>query len=504
MDRMKILFCQHNLTIESDRRHVHRPTISLPLGILSMTAYLRMKKWKGEMEIYDARISGLVRKLENGDIVFGDIDDEIEESIKKSNPDVVAISNMFSWQIGNAFQMAKIAKKACPKTIVIFGGPHASSFPEETLGEEAIDYVVMGEGEERIYQILLALQNNEEVQIQGVLGKIEDKELLRKNHKGEIVKKAPINFINHLDELPLPAYDMVDVDRYLELQTRGFSPRPFELGKRAFTLLTSRGCPHQCVFCSIQATMGYKWRYHSPEYVQKHIDLIVDQYGCDFIHFEDDNFTHDPDRYDAGIESLLKREKKIKWDTPNGIRGDTWTPERVKKTKESGCQMLTVAIESAVQDVIDKVVKKRLDLSKVVDLMKYCSAENLRLNAFYVIGLPGETKENILHTLNYALESYRKYNVLPSVNLAKALPGTELFDNVIENHLYEDKIEFKPNEITTEEFDPKWISDKYAWFKRELYKLRLLKSMKSKNEFFNNVKILYDKIKGKISQRRVA
>ena len=154
---MKILFCQHNVTIKEQDKLVHRPTIDLPLGILYMASYLRGKDWPGEIEIYDARLSGLVNKLPNGDLVFGDLDDVIEKNIKESNPDIIAISNMFSWQVTNAFEMAKTAKKACPNAIVVIGGPHASSFPEETLGEDCIDYVVMGEGEERIYNLLTTL-----------------------------------------------------------------------------------------------------------------------------------------------------------------------------------------------------------------------------------------------------------------------------------------------------------------------------------------------------------
>jgi len=484
---MKVLFCQHNLDIVSENKHIHNPNISLPLGILHMAACLRERSWPGKIEIYDARLSGRVNKCPNGDIIFGDLDDEIAIRIKNSNPDVVAISNMFSWQISNAFRMAKIAKKVCPNAIVVIGGPHASSFPEETLAEPGIDYVVMGEGEERFYELLLALYKKEEVTIQGVLGKVEDKRLLKQN------KKEPISFIKKLDDLPLPAYDMVDVGRYMMLQSNGFSPRPYEWGKRAFTIHTSRGCPHQCVFCSIQATMGYKFRYHSPEYVQKHIDLIVEKYGCDFIHFEDDNFTHDTERYDGIINSLLERKKKIRWDTPNGIRGDYWTLERVKKTKESGCQYLTVAIESAVQNVVDKVVKKRLDLKQVSNLMDYCREVDLRLNAFYVIGLPGETKDDILETLSYAIKSYKEHNVTPCVNLAKALPGTELYDNAIENHLYKGRLEYKANEITTGEFDPQWIEQQHKKFRRSIKIAQLIKNFISPN--FYMVRVVYEKLR---------
>ena len=490
---MKVLFCQHNLYIVSGNKHIHNPTISLPLGILSMAAVLREHLWPGEIEIYDARLSGHITEFPNGDIVFGDLDNVIEKRIIDSNPNIIAISNMFSWQISNAFRMAKIAKKACPNAIVVIGGPHASSFPEETLKETGIDYVVMGEGEERFYELLMAIYKKEEISIQGVLGKIEDKKLLKPN------KKAPINFINKLDDLPFPAYDMVDVDRYMMLQSNGFSPRPYEWGKRAFTLLTSRGCPHQCVFCSIQATMGYKWRYHSPEYVQKHIDLIVEKYGCDFIHFEDDNFTHNPERYDEIIDSLIKRKKRIRWDTPNGIRGDTWTFERVKKTKESGCQYLTVAIESGVQNVLDKVVKKRLDLKQVSKLMDYCLTAKLRLNAFFIIGLPGETKDDILKTLDYAIKSYKEYNMTPCVFLAKALPGTELYENTINNHLYQDKIEFKPNEIITKEFEPQWIAQQYKIFQRKLKIIKIIKYLFSPNIYM--IKVVYEKIRVMLALR---
>ena len=249
--------------------------------------------------------------------------------------------------------------------------------------------------------------------------------------------------------------------------------------------------------------MGYKWRYHSPENIQEHIDLITKEYGCDYLHFEDDNFTHDPERFDEIIEMLIQRNEEIKWDTPNGIRGDTWTFERVKKSKESGCQYLTVAIESAVQHVIDKVVKKKLDLNSVTQLMEYCQDLDLTLNAFYIIGLPGETKDDIMFTLNYALNCYDKYDVLPVVNLAKVLPGTELYENTVSNHLYTDKLEFKPNEITTEEFNPEWIAKQYAWFRRELNKIRIIKSLKSPKELRKSFQIFFDKINDKMALHRL-
>ena len=346
----------------------------------------------------------------------------------------------------------------------------------------------MGEGEERMFEFLNCLEQGRKVAISGVLGKEDDLKLLRPN------KKNPIGFIKDLDNLPIPAYDLVDVNRYLYLQNSGFSPRPYEFGKRAFSILTSRGCPHQCVFCSIQATMGYKWRHNSPEYVKKHIKYISEKYNCDFIHFEDDNFTYDPQRYDMILDDLLKMDKKIPWNTPNGIRGDSWTYERVIKTKQSGCQYLTVAIESSVQGVLDNIVKKKLNIDEVKKLIKFCQKAKLRLTAFYVIGLPGETKDNIMDTITFALDQWDRYGVLPCINIVKALPGTELYDQVIANKYYNRELKFKPNEIVTKDFDPIWIEEKYTWAMRQIKLIRYKRVLRNPFEVFYLVKVLKEKL----------
>ncbi len=312
---MKILFIIPNLLI-SYKEFAAAPYVTLPLGVLSIAAFLRSVGWDGEMEIYDARLSA--KRLRNavGEELFGDSDDEMKAFLAASKADVIAISNMFTSQFSRALMVARLAKEACPDCITVIGGPHVSAFPEESIKESSVDYVVMGEGEERFYYLLENLKKKSERHvIQGVLKDESDMGLLRPN------PKARICFLQDIDSLPLPAYDMVDVERYFTLQSSGYSPRPREWGKRAVTLITSRGCPHQCIFCSIHATMGYKWRPHSVEYVMNHIRLLQDRYEIDFIHFEDDNFSHDPERYDQIVDGLLGLSTSIRWDTPNGIRG---------------------------------------------------------------------------------------------------------------------------------------------------------------------------------------
>ncbi len=462
------------------------PQISIPLGILSIAARLRESDLPGTIEIYDARLSANVHELADGSVIFGDSNEEVSTRIHTSNPDVIGISNMFTEQFPRALALAALAKRVCPNVIVVMGGPHVSSFPLKVLAEPNIDFIVMGEGEYRMEKLMACLEASERPEIEGVMGSASDSEFLRPH------KKVPISFIDDVDDLPLPAYDLIDVDRYFHLQSSGYSPRPREWGKRCVTLLTSRGCPHSCVFCSIHATMGYKWRYHSAPYVEKHIRFLMDKYQIDFIHFEDDNFTHSTDRYDEILDVLLSLRPNIRWDTPNGVRADTWTRDRVRRTRESGCQYLTIAIESAVQRVIDKVIGKHLDLSQVDTVMADCQAQGLRLNAFYVIGFPGESLEEIHRTVRFALDRYRRFGVYPSMNIAMALPGTELHDQVVEQNLITTDLTYGTNQITTGEFDPPTLRRVFRYYTRMKIAIFFLRSLTSFRDFKYNVRLVFN------------
>ena len=216
---------------------------------------------------------------------------------------------------------------------------------------------------------------------------------------------------------------------------------------------------------------------YTADYVKRHLTYLIDHYQIDYVHFEDDNFTHDPVRDEEILDVLLELPKSIRWDTPNGIRGDTWTLDLVKKTKRSGCQYLIVAIESGVQRVIDEVVKKRLDLSKVDDLMRFCKSEKLKLFAFYVAGLPGESRDDLQATMTYALERFRRYDVLPTINKVKTLPGTELHEIVSEGKFYGDEMSDEENTLYTPEFDPQLIDHLFAGYFRRLMVIAFLKGL---------------------------
>lgn len=480
---MKLLLCVPNQLVQLDGMKA-RPAVSPPLGVLSIAAYLRESEWCGSVEIYDARMSATFWH-EGDQCIFGDTDEQIESRIRAVKPDFIGISNMFSSQIERAYRFADLARRAAPAATIIIGGPHVSVFPLEALARPSIDYVVVGEGEERLTQLLITLDRGEgKPQIQGVVGEPEDLKLLRPN------PRAPVTFAEPLDKLPLPAYDLVDLEAYFALARRGLSPRFREWGERPISLLTSRGCPHKCVFCSIQTTMGYKFRAHSPNYTLKHITHLAKDYGVDFIHFEDDNLVHDTERYDEIIDFMMTFNPRIKWDTPNGVRGDAWTQQRVCRAKESGCQFLTVAIESGVQRVVDKVVRKRLDLRRVDEMMHYCKKVGLRLHAFYIIGFPGETLSDIRATVAYALDRYWRFGVVPMLQPLIPIPGTDVYDEIAAQGLHNGTIQTEYNQVKTGDFDPEIIQSIYRTYLRKRLIIFALRSFISPRDLAYNVRLI--------------
>jgi radical SAM superfamily enzyme YgiQ (UPF0313 family) len=480
---MKLLLCHPSQKVIFSGVKA-RPAAGPPLGLLYLAAYARETVLLESIEIYDARLSGKIHTCSSGHTIFGDNKNEIEQRIKNSEADVIGISNMFSSQINQAYKMADIARQASPNSVIIIGGPHVTLYPLEALNRPSIDYVIIGEGEERLSLLLNAMISGEQVRIPGVIGKPEDMRLLANN------KKSPVTFIDPMDKLPIPAYDLVDMEAYFRLGEKGYSPRYREWGARPITMLTSRGCPHKCVFCSIQTTMGYKYRYHSTEYVKKHISHLIENYDVDFIHFEDDNFTHSPERYDEIIDYLLTLKPKIMWDTPNGVRGDIWSLSRITKAKKSGCQFLTVAIESAVQNILDNVIRKRLDLAKVQNMIQYCHTEKLRLHAFYIIGFPGETLDDMKSTIEFALAQYNRYGVTPFLQPLIPIPGTEVYQLIEANKYHQGQIDIEYNQVSTPDFTKHQVKELYQNYLKRRMLLFIKRTLTSPTDFLYNIRLV--------------
>lgn len=390
------------------------PAGNLPLGLMYIAAVLQKANYK--VEILDAFMAGEDFQ-ENGEtITFGLDFDKIAQEIRARKPDIVGIAGPFTSQMDNSIKTSNIVKEINPQILTVMGGPHVTLVPKEFLEEiKTVDIAVAGEGEYTLLEIAQYFEGQKQ------LGDIKG---IAYRQNGKVVVNERRQFIDNLDELPYPAYELVDMEQYLSPQKIGY--RSFQ--NRAISMITSRGCPFNCCFCAVHLHMGQGFRANSADYVLDHIRHVVDKYKVKNIFFEDDNLTLDLKRFEAICDGIIKRKIKIGWETPNGVRADCLNMELLRKMKQSGCKSVFVGVESGDQQILDKVVCKSLDLNRVVEFAKNARKIGLKTGAFYIIGFPGETKENMQRTVDFALELKRKYDV--GMHLFAATPsyGTRLYE----------------------------------------------------------------------------
>lgn len=431
---------------------------------------------------YDPKASGKKNKYK-GIVYVGDTFDEIEKRIKNESPDMVAVTNLFSKDFNNAVDICKRVKKVNKKIVTIVGGPHATSLPNDFLEEKSVDLVAIGEGEETIVEVASWLEG-------GI--KLEDiKGIAYRNSKVKKIFNKPRPNISDLNTIGFPDFSCVDLNEYFKINTSGLGPRPLGgQGTRPFSIETSRGCPFQCFFCAARNVAGLRFRPLSSKNVLKHIKHLIDEYGVDYISFEDDNISFDRKRFEEIVDGLIKLKSKLRWGTPNGVRADTILDKNlIKKIKKSGCQYLTVGVESGNQEFLSKVVNKSLDLKVIRKLAKMCCEVDLPLNAFFIIGFPDEKRSQIQDTLNFALELHSSYGLYPFVNFAIPIRGTRMYDICLKKGYLIEKITSKSlaesssfrgkGKISTPEFTPEALSELMREFNRKIFKSSLVRAIKS-------------------------
>ncbi len=235
--------------------------------------------------------------------------------------------------------------------------------------------------------------------------------------------------------------------------------------------------------------MGRNFRAHSADYVLKHIEYVVDRFKVKNIFFEDDNLTLDLTRFEAICDGIIARKIKIWWETPNGIRADCLNLNLLKKMKQSGCQSVFVGVESGDQQILDDVICKRLDLNRVVEFAKNSKSIGLKTGAFYIIGFPGEKKENMQRTVDFALQLKRDYDVGMHLFMATPSYGTRLYEECKEkgyipadltwNSFAEARQPKGMPLITTNDFTPAEVKEIAAKALAEYKKLSLLNHLKN-------------------------
>jgi anaerobic magnesium-protoporphyrin IX monomethyl ester cyclase len=395
------------------------PAANIPLGLSYVAAVLDKAGYK--TKILDAFMTDLPFRKKNEITEVGLPYKKIKEEIQRIKPEIVGIGNPFTSQVNHATKVADIVKEIDSSILTVVGGPHFTVVQIDFLEEaKNVDIVVIGEGEYTMLDIVKFVEGKKKIKdIQGIA--------FRMGNKSVMNSSRPFN--ENLDDLPYPAYHLLDMEKYLD--PKKIEYRSFQ--NRAISMITSRGCPFNCSFCSVHLHMGKVFRAHSVDYVVNHIEYLVNKYRVKTIYFEDDNLTFDIKRFEEICDKIITREIKFQWETPNGVRADYLTLDLLEKMKKTGCQSVFVGVESGDQQVLDNIVGKNLKLKNVIKFASLCKKIGLRTGAFYIIGFPGETKETMTKTVEFALMLKRKYDVGMHLLFATPSYGTRLYEKCKQN-----------------------------------------------------------------------
>jgi len=363
-----------------------------PLGLGYLAAVLRERGFK--VRIIDdlvekIGIDGIVRKIKDALIV----------GITSTTPTFNA-----------ALKYAEAIKRRLPNVFVILGGVHATFMPRETLKNDFVDAVCLGEGEQTIVEVAERVEAAKS--LEGVKGLVV-------REGGRIIDNGVREPIEDLDSLPFPAYDLMPLEKYTVLGRR----------LQHFPMITSRGCPFACRYCSSSLFMGRAFRARSAKNVVDEIEWLVNDFKAKHIAFSDDTFTLSRKRVFEICDEIKRRGVEVEWSCSSRV--DTITEELLRKMKDAGCSAIYYGVESASSEVL-KYYRKRVDLDKVKKAIKLTKKVGIATICSFIIGAPYEKKEDMKATLKLALKldpDYAQFSILTPY------PGTEIYEEAKEKNL---------------------------------------------------------------------
>lgn len=384
-----------------------------PLGIAFIAANL--KKHGHEVILIDAIGEEPEQYIDFGKhrirgLAIEDIIDRIP-----ADADWVGVSSLYSYMWPAAVATIRATKERYPDMRIVVGGPHPSAYPELVMREPGIDFTIVSEAEHSVLDFIDALEGNRPFRdVDGLVWRDND----------EIYRTPKTRYLNaqELDELPLPSRDMLPMENYIQCKESHGANRG-----RSTTVLASRGCPYKCSFCTTPQLWTTKFRVRSASKVVDEIMFLKETYGVTDIHFVDDNLTVSRKWTKEFSRELIDRKANVSWQLSTGVRVETVDRPTLDLMKESGCENITFAPESGNERVLREVLNKTIRPEKVIEAAKEALDAGMKVCLFFIVGAPGETKEEAEDTIKYARKLAKLGVDEASFSKFSPLPGTQLF-----------------------------------------------------------------------------
>ncbi|MFC2052222.1 B12-binding domain-containing radical SAM protein [Chloroflexota bacterium] len=398
--------------------------LGAPLGLMALAAYL--ESYGYEVTILDVRLEA-------------DYQERLLQLVSQ-DPIAIGITCLTGSQISSAMEVSCLVKSRNKRLPVIWGGIHPSCLPRQTLENPNIDIVVRGEGEETLLETINALKNGSDLgEVKGLTYK-----------EGRLICENPDRPFLDMDQLPIPAWHLIDVSRHIEGVSRGN-------GDRLINMATSRSCPHRCTFC-YNLSLGIRpWRARNPSLVLEELKYLTDNFKVNRIMFQDDNFATDKRRAMAIAQGIKEKGLDLKWIA--NLRVDYFDKEWLSEMKEGGLNQLLVGAESGSQTILE-LIKKDTTVEQIRLSAAIAKEIDLRVNYTLVIGWPGETKEERCKTIKLMLElgQINPQTVSSILYFYTPYPGNPLYDKAVE-------VGFKPPDRLEAWSNFSWQAVNIPWIK---------------------------------------
>jgi radical SAM superfamily enzyme YgiQ (UPF0313 family) len=366
-----------------------------PLGLLYIASYL-INRTNHEVAVLDAQTEELTYE-------------EIEDQISTFRPDVVGIT-AYTLNLLDTLEIARRAKKVNPDVFVVVGGPHAFIYPKETAGLEAVDFVISGEGEEAMAELVNALEAG--TSLENIRG-------LHFKKNGEVYSTPTRDVISDLDALPFPARSLLQIEKYRFVTAHGVP---------ATTMITSRGCLARCSFCNVPYHFV---RERSPRNIIAEM-LECQEMGIGEIKFYDDSFNYSESRTIKLAQEIINSGVKMKYSIT--ARVDKVSPKMLELLRESGCIRIGYGIEAG-DDKSLKTLRKGATVEMARRAVKMTKDAGIEVLAFFIIGIPGQTRDDVKKTIDFAIELDPDFVIITPLVL---FPATELYEKALKAGAFPD------------------------------------------------------------------